>query len=200
MKISAMVTIAGMLGVSAGAGQVAPELERRVTVCMDKGSDTEVVNWARAKAGKVFQRIGVKIEWQTDGRPCPVASGAIAIRLSDRTPKDQTRGALAYALPFEGTHIVVFYDRVRDRVELTQLPCLLAYVLVHEITHMLQGMERHSQSGIMKARWGRPEYLEMQRGFLGFAEEDVESIYHGLAWREHRLTAANSTSLPVVTP
>jgi hypothetical protein len=200
MNISAMVMIAGVLELSAGAGQVIPALERRVTVCMDTGSDGDVVNAARAKAGKLFQKIGVKIEWHTDGRSCPVASGAIAIRLSDRTPKDRTQGALAYAMPFEGIHIVVFYDRVRERAELAQLPCLLAYVLAHEIAHMLQGTERHSENGIMKARWGRLEYLEMQRGFLVFVKDDVESIYSGLAWRERRLTAANSPSLPVVMP
>lgn len=199
MKISAMVTIAGMLGVSAGAGQVAPELERRVTVCMNMGNNADVYT-ARVKAGKLFQTIGVKIDWQTNGRSCPVASGAIAISLIDKTPKDRPQSALAYARPFEGTHIVVFYERVRDRAELAQLPCLLAYVLVHEITHMLQGIERHSESGIMKARWGRREYSEMQRGILGFAKNDVESIYHGLAWRDRRLTAANSTSLQNVTP
>ena len=61
---------------------------------------------------------------------------------------------LAYALPFEGTHIVVFYDRVEECVRADLFPTLLAYVLVHEITHILQEITRHSATGIMKRALG----------------------------------------------
>ena len=30
---------------------------------------------------------------------------------------------------------------------------LLAHVLVHEITHVLEGVDRHTGQGVMKARW-----------------------------------------------
>ena len=59
---------------------------------------------------------------------------------------------LAYALPYEGTHIVILFDRVR-KMQPNYVPAVLAHVLVHEVTHILQGIQRHSESGVMKAHW-----------------------------------------------
>jgi hypothetical protein len=74
---------------------------------------------------------------------------------------------------------VVLLERVaklnRDGVR-----CVMAPVLVHEITHVLEGIERHSATGIMKARWNDRDYFEMRQGSLGFAQEDVDLIYAGL--------------------
>jgi hypothetical protein len=57
---------------------------------------------------------------------------------------------------------------------------VLAHVLVHEITHVLEGIDRHSATGIMKAHWNYNDYLEMRRKPLPFAHEDVNLIYDGL--------------------
>jgi hypothetical protein len=70
------------------------------------------------------------------------------------------------------------------------------YVLAHEVTHILEGEVRHSETGIMKAQWGAVEHFKMARGNLGFAAEDVNLIYRGLDWRESR-SAMASASNPV---
>jgi len=62
-------------------------------------------------------------------------------------------------------------------------PALLAHVLVHEITHILEGVARHSETGIMKANWTLRDYYDMQTKTLQFASEDVELIHRGLAQR-----------------
>jgi hypothetical protein len=199
MNIRAMVTIAALVGVSACAGEHRPSLERKVTVCMD--FDRLEANLARVAASRVFEEIGVSIEWQRYGDSCPVASGAIAINLSYDTPRNRFQGALAYARPYEGTHIVVFYDRVRASVPLAQVRCLLAYVIVHEIAHILQGVKRHSASGIMKAKWGQGDYFAMARKSFRFAEEDVGLIHLGIDWRQSRVTSASArveSELPVM--
>jgi hypothetical protein len=192
MNIRAMVTIAGLVGVRAWAGEEGLAPERKVTVCMD--FDRLDANLARVAASKVFEGIGVSIEWQRYGQSCPVAGGAIAISLSYDTPWNWHPGALAYARPYEGTHIVVFYDRVRASVAGARVPCLLAYVIVHEITHILQGIERHSASGIMKALWDRGDYFEMGRKSFRFAEVDVDLIHRGMDWRQSRVTGAGRGS------
>ena len=56
----------------------------------------------------------------------------------------------------------------------------VAHVLVHEITHVIEGVTRHSASGIMKARWDTRDYFDMRRKPLSFAQEDVNLIYDGL--------------------
>ena len=58
---------------------------------------------------------------------------------------------------------------------------LLAHVLVHEITHILQGITRHSETGIMKAHWTPEDYEEMQLRPLSFTRKDIELIQIGLA-------------------
>jgi hypothetical protein len=57
----------------------------------------------------------------------------------------------------------------------------MAHVLVHEITHLLEGVDRHSATGIMKARWSEGDYFEMRRKPLPFAQEDVNLIHAGLS-------------------
>jgi hypothetical protein len=105
------------------------------------------------------------------------------VSLSYYTPPDQRPGALAYALPYERSHIVLFFDRIQ-KSDPDLLKQRLAYVLVHEVTHMLEGITRHSKTGIMKAQWDREDRFEIGIGRLEFAPEDVDLIYQGLDVRE----------------
>ena len=57
---------------------------------------------------------------------------------------------------------------------------ILAHVMVHEITHVLQGVSRHSESGVMKATWTMKEYGEMLPKPLPFTDDDVLLIRLGL--------------------
>jgi hypothetical protein len=101
----------------------------------------------------MFAAIDVNIRWRHTLVGC--RADGIQFTFSDRTPETFRPGALAYALPDEGTYIRVFYDRNLQAHE-TRQTNIMAHVLVHEITHILQGVSRHSESGIMKARWDRP--------------------------------------------
>jgi hypothetical protein len=69
-------------------------------------------------------------------------------------------------------------------------PNLLAHVLVHEITHILQGISRHSPTGIMKGQWDYDDYFEMSRRPLPFAQKDIDLIYDGLKARRARMAPA----------
>jgi hypothetical protein len=103
--------------------------------------------------------------------------------MTSHTPEDDHPGALAAARPFEGTHIRVFYDRVQSATLPARIPTLLAHVLVHEITHIVQGTDQHSRVGVMKARWEPEDYSQMARSLLDFTEEDLPGIRNGLAAR-----------------
>jgi len=60
-------------------------------------------------------------------------------------PEELKPNSGAFAFPNEGIHITVLYDRL---VWSEKMPgfahVLLAHVLVHEITHLLEGICRHS--------------------------------------------------------
>jgi hypothetical protein len=187
MKTAAMMTMAAVIGSAAWASDRSGE--QKVVACFEEnGSYLVEAPQARMIAAELFHSAGVKLELRTGRRSCEAQRDReIVVSLSMNTPPDLRPGALAYARPFEGVHIQVFYDRIANGAHSRQLrPYLLAYVIVHEIAHVLEGLDRHSDSGIMKARWDPREYDLMLTSQLHFAEEDVAMIHRGLAARAAR--------------
>jgi hypothetical protein len=177
MRFTAVAAMAVAIGASAQAAQTS---DRRVTVYLrDNPSIADTVkSTAKVVSSEMFAGIGVRIEWRS-GQPAASSAiaGAIAIELVTETPGTFLPGALAYAQPYEGVHIQVFYDRIKYKPAPAEL---LAHVMVHEITHILQGISRHSDSGVMKATWTGEEFQRMRFKPLPFTEEDVVLIHRGL--------------------
>ena len=163
----------------ARAGDSAPLPELTLVVCLDSNGNTARIDPGRAAATVVFKRAGIQLDWRTSQRPC-LAGGGIVVTVSFATPDAEHRGALAYALPYERTHIVLLYDRILEAISRPGVLSLMGYVLAHEIGHMLQGVARHSSSGIMKAHWNYLDYADMQLGRLKFTGEDITLIRDGL--------------------
>jgi len=141
----------------------------------------------------MFARAGVAIEWNPGWRPCP--TDAIRIDFTSYTPADYMPGALGFAQPFEGVHIRIFLDRVQQAVTPGRVPCLLAHVLVHEITHILQGVNTHAAGGIMKPSWDQHDYAQMAWRPLPFTAGDIRLIQQGMKER-----ASHRNSLAAVIP
>jgi hypothetical protein len=179
MKLTAVAAMAVLAGTNLSAKDVRA-FAHTVQICASNTIDFWTFSRAQAVATKMFAGIGIRIQW-LDPRRCP--TGAIRIRFSDRTPSTMYPGAAAYALPYEGTHIVVFFDRV-TRADPGLVPVLLGHVLAHEVTHILEGIVCHSSEGVMKAQWAREDYQQMARRPLLFAQEDVDLIYRGLERRK----------------
>jgi hypothetical protein len=191
MKI--LATMVAAAAATAWAGETGAERERTVTVCVDPSGDGVEIRSAQGLASKLFARIGVRIDWR-ELRACTAGGGALQVSLSYNTPPNQLPGSLAYALPYEDSHIVVFYDRVRQS-DSNLITRLMAYVIVHEVTHILEGITRHSKRGIMKAHWDGEDRFEIGVGHLGFAPEDIDLIYRGLDARVPAIAA-----LPITGP
>jgi hypothetical protein len=178
MKIAAMALMVAMVGVAAE-----PKQPQRVTVYLrDNGVVPPGVEaQALGLANQMFGTIGIRLDWRIGEPPRTQSAQPIFIELATETPANLLPGALAYALPYEGLHIKVFYDRVWGVRDRSVRAMLLAHVLVHEITHVLEGIDRHSDSGVMKARWTGEDYFQMRTGALPFAPQDVALIHLGLA-------------------
>lgn len=163
-------------------------------------------------ATDIFSKIGVHLTWRTGHKnkgpstaaECPGHPSAcdISVEIVAHAPATASRGALAMAKPYadSGVRISVFFDRVaplRQRHHASPAT-VLGYVLAHEIAHVLQGVARHSERGIMLARWTENEFAQMGIGALTFDPEDVELIRRRfdvvLAENDHddRLPAARS--------
>jgi len=175
MRIAAMLVMAVVVvGLPARA-------ERNVTVYVNMDVNTRgALYQAQDLGARIFAEAGVRINWRT-GRPSGTQykrEPAIMVSLAERTPADYLPGALAEARVFEGVHITVFWDRIECRARSAPASVVLAHVLVHEITHILQGVARHSESGIMKAQWTIDDYRAMASKPLSFTPHDVELIQH----------------------
>jgi hypothetical protein len=175
LAATAAITIAAGMTVQARAAN-----ENRVTVYVQNKAAVPlaVTNRAQVLASSMFASVGVRIDWR---KGQPAASGqALILELRDDTPAAERPGALAYTKPFEGIHIAVFWDRIAHR----RAPDpLLAHVMVHEITHLLEGVCRHSENGVMKAQWTEDDIIMMPTRQLTFAAEDVDLIHIGMARR-----------------
>ena len=185
MRIVTMALMAWMAGTAGHAGEPGQE----VTVFLRERAyvHPEVRIPAKALAGRMFAKIGISLDWGK-GKPAGESSQPlIFIDLVTDTPEDRMPGALAYALPYEGAHITVFFDRIEKGAYPSTV---LAHVMVHEITHLLQGICRHSETGVMKARWTGMDFGGMRMTPLPFTREDVDLIYLGLAHRAAKTSAA----------
>jgi hypothetical protein len=189
MRVTAMLAMAAVVGMTAYAEDAA----ETVTVYLDNTGivPASVLCRSKALAADMFAGAGVHIQFRT-GQPADAPTKhdrTLLVRLSNHTANNTQPGAFAFALPYEGVHITVFYDRVEQAGNGPQTPSLLAHVLVHEITHILQGISRHSESGVMKAHWAGNDYFAMTQKPFPFTTEDVDLIHIGLKARTVMLAA-----------
>lgn len=166
------------------AGQAESKDQKRIVVYFENSLAPKEQFASQKLAEQMFATAGVSVVWRV-GTP-PEAELAeqrpIVIRFATNTPVADHPGALAFAVPYEGVHIRVFYDRVRmGNPRATH--AVLAHVLVHEITHILQGVARHSETGIMKVRWTAQDYTDMAWQPLAFTAADIDLIQSGMVAR-----------------
>jgi hypothetical protein len=189
MKIRTMTMAAVMAAVpgTCFARNIEVAGTAEITVCTEGTVNDVLLIQAKGIASTMFTAVGVTVHWHGMNH-CPV--DAIRISLSERTAANNRPGALAYALPYEGTHIVLFWDRIQDLSSGRARPHLLAHVLVHEVTHILQGVDRHSETGIMKAHYTLLDVAQMECHPLTFTDLDVLLIQLGIRDRQAHSAAA----------
>jgi len=188
MKIWAIAAMAITAAGTASARNVQLPMqvptEPGIPVCVETtGSSSAALFLAEGLTSKMFVAAGVTIDWRR-GHNCP--ADGIRISVSEDTPDADHPHAYAYALPYEGAHIVLFQDRIQAAAGQRAQPFLLAHVLVHELTHILEGTCRHSDTGILKAVFTQADIAQMELHPLPFAEEDLELIHFGLEIRRNR--------------
>lgn len=181
------VVVVLMVGTSF-RGVSATLISSKVTVYVknDANIPSPLLSRAQTVAANMFSSIGVKIDWRAGMRPDAqlVREHAISVRLTLEDPQGFKPSVGAFTAPSEGIHITVLYNRLIWSLAKPSLaPALLAHVLVHEITHILEGVARHTATGIMKANWTSSDYYAMETNTLPFASEDVELIHQNLARR-----------------
>jgi len=152
----------------------------------------------KAASAKMFAEVGVRIHWRIHwriDRPSggqPERGPEIVVSFMEHTPHNYRPGRLGYANLYKG-HITVFWDRIQESPGAPPV-VVLAHMLVHEITHILQGIDRHSDTGVMKACWTASDYADMVSAPLPFTSQDIQLILLGLAARARGETLVGADS------
>ena len=142
----------------------------------------QMVYCAESLATAMFHKAGVEVSWRMGSPNGPDKKGAIGIEItSSPPPQGIHKDALAFT--GDGIHITIVWDRVERTAQSASSVALLAHVLVHEITHVLQRTKHHSDQGVMKAHWTSDDVWLMARKPLRFDPWDMELIRQGLSNR-----------------
>jgi hypothetical protein len=137
---------------------------------------------AQASASEIFKPLGLHIRWTGEKPAAPGSARVINVSFVPIAPPAVSAGALASTCLQTGS-VHVFYDRVLPVIQGWPrfAPALLSYVLAHEIAHVLQARNRHSDTGILKAHWSQDDFFLMLSHRLAFTPVDVALIREGLA-------------------
>lgn len=167
---------------------LAPGSFAQVRVCVTSGNlaSAFVLNRAEEIASRMFATAGVGVEWHSAASALCQGlrrAATVGVEFQTNRPAGEHPGAWAYALLYGGVRIVLLYDRIESSAGgPNQLSSFLAHVMAHEITHVLQGVSHHSETGVMRANWDARDLGRMTRP-LPFAPEDIELIQQGLLRR-----------------
>ena len=176
--------LAGMAWLGLPAAGVVMAQEQTISIALVDSQVAPFAMLAQAKttAERIYSEIGIKVKWSSD----PKADLAMQFDLG--VAPEIHPGAMGYAMPYAkgGTCIHVLVDRVMRTESHRLAGLLLGHVMAHELGHVLEGVSRHSESGVMKAHWEDRDFDRMLLGPLSFSAEDVEWIRAGAAKRARR--------------
>jgi hypothetical protein len=146
---------------------------------------------AEQTAARIFATIGVPIVFRSGAKRNSGEEAAVGMEmeLDGWVPTDFHPGSLAYATPFadSGTRIHVLCERASNHALDRGTGAVLGHVMAHEIAHVLEGTDRHSSEGVMKARWKNVDFQQMVTGSLSFDPTDADLIRAALEQRATRL-------------
>jgi hypothetical protein len=196
MRITAKMAILA-LAARACYPEERQDAKRSITVYVVSRAEVpdERLSDAEFMASRMFEQAGVFVHWHTGPSKEHDMEQIITVAITSNTPRKFHPGALAYAESYagqwKGAHIRVFFDRVGNVADSSKLvPILLAHLLVHEITHILQNSDHHSEGGVMKKQYTADDLHQMSFYPLLFDPSDVELIRRGLENRDRALTSA----------
>jgi hypothetical protein len=149
---------------------------------------TTYLTYAEKEASQILAAAGFQIRW-TEAMPddSPGCGPPIVVRFTVGEQSPSYPRAIAYSLPYnpQESGITVFWDKLTNVSARTLCPegDLLAHVLAHETTHILQALERHSETGLMRASWTNEDYYQMLRGWLPLTPVDIQLVQAGIESR-----------------
>jgi len=179
------VAILGVLGFAPTS--YAQNSQVTVSVFSDVPVSRDLLGRAEQQAQEIFSSAGVDIAWidctrthTADGvldPACPNSYGPddLVLRITSHlsTATGDAAGVAFLGSDGRGRYADVFWTRARELNANSNLGLdrILGSVMAHEMGHLLLGLNSHSVSGVMRARWGSDELQRMDMGTLLFLPE-----------------------------
>lgn len=139
---------------------------------------------ARGVVEQIYSEIGVRVIWRDSRVPGGCTKEPlhrqIVVTMLPSAPLGQSADAWAFANPYstKGPCVMLLMDRVYPAIKRNpSTGYLLGHVLAHEMGHVLEGIARHSEAGVMKPSWSLHEIFNMSQKRLSFTTDDAELIY-----------------------
>uniref|UniRef100_Q01P43 Uncharacterized protein n=1 Tax=Solibacter usitatus (strain Ellin6076) TaxID=234267 RepID=Q01P43_SOLUE len=174
-----------VLGITLLAAVSIPAEECAVNVTLLSGNLATAAVMIKAKTvtAGIFAGIGVELSWSKAAMDTRSCIPRIVARLEVTSDPGERPDSLAYASVGvrADRQIHIFIDRVAAMVPESALGILLGHVLAHEITHVLEGVPRHSERGVMKARWEHSDLQYLVNHPLHFDPIDAALIRAALS-------------------
>jgi hypothetical protein len=188
MKVGRPFTLGCLSAMIATGADVGSSFEECLIV-YEKSADKvpmEVLGVAEQITGAIFHEIDVAVHWSRDPHQRPKGSCiAVGLQFDEVSKVRSGPDAMGYALPYSKGCLQVYI--LIQRVLQCRFACLdsgtkmregalLGHVMAHEIGHVLQGVVRHSEEGVMKTNWTSEEVLRMVTRRLSFTSSDADLI------------------------
>ena len=173
--------------ITAGTVEAVEEMQVDVYTLQNDWSRPSAL--AKTRVTGIFETIAIRVVWHPGTWPTLPGSGRmeIGIRMVERAPAGVPAVVMASAHPFgaSGRTIVLYQDRIEHLLKSVPAAAnmLLAYVFAHELAHVMQGLDRHAESGIMSAFWSPSDTADICANRLSFSPADVHLIRDGVAAR-----------------
>jgi hypothetical protein len=140
----------------------------------DAGVPAAVLTKSQDEVARIFADAGLGVEWTETGPRFTVQ--IVTSALGYARASSPVMG-VALRQP-GGATAQIFLNQVLDfaRTRHVDVSTLLAYVIAHEIGHLLLPRMPHSATGLMKADWDTALVREVTAGSLTFTDAQIKRI------------------------
>ena len=133
-----------------------------------------VLETTRAEVARIFANAGLTVRW-TEIAP------RFTVKIVPQVLGYGRAGSPVMGVALRrtnGSTAQIFFKQVQDfaRTYHVDLTTILAYVIAHEVGHLLLPGHGHSPSGLMRADWDNPLARDVVKGSLTFTEAQAARI------------------------
>ena len=169
---------------------IATTIEAQVTLAVfnDAGVPPTVLDEAQTAAVEIYRRAGIELSWvncfpRTVVELCaqpPDGSSRFSIRILPNSLrlKSEVFGIAFLDKDGRGSQGDIFFQPVQalSAAGRCSLSALLGSVAAHELGHLLLGTNAHATTGLMRARWERPQLEHFTEGSLVFLDDQARRL------------------------